>query len=38
MKGTTYKVTKRVPTLLIAETKMFSSKEKAKQQIEEWLE
>jgi len=37
-KGTRYKVTRRLPYLSVAETKIFKSKEKAKQQFYEWLE
>ena len=32
-----YKVTRRMPTMLVAETKIFKSKEEAKKQFEEWL-
>jgi len=32
-----YKVTRRIPELSIAETKIFNSKEEAKRQFEEWL-
>tara|TARA_Y100000034_G_C6908317_1_gene422232 strand:+ start:1474 stop:1632 length:159 start_codon:yes stop_codon:yes gene_type:complete len=32
-----YKVTRRMPSLIVAETKVFSSKEQAKNQFEEWL-
>jgi len=32
-----YKVTRRIPELSVAETKIFNSKEEAKQQFEEWL-
>jgi len=35
--GTKYKVTRRIPELSVAETKVFSSKERAKEQFEEWL-
>ena len=35
--GTKYKVTRRIPEMSVAETKIFSSKEKAKRQFEEWL-
>ena len=31
------KVTRRLPELSVAETKMFSSKEEAKKQFNEWL-
>lgn len=33
-----FKVTRRMPSLSIAETKMFNSKEEAKKQFEEWLQ
>ncbi len=36
--GKKYKVTRRLPELNIAETKIFGSKEKAKEQFEQWLE
>ena len=36
-RGKKYKVTRKLPYLLIAETKMFRSKKKAKKQFEEWL-
>lgn len=36
-KGKKFKVTRRYPKLLVAETKVFKSKEKAKKQFEEWL-
>ena len=32
-----YKVTRRLADLAVAETKVFSTKEEAKQQFEEWL-
>jgi len=32
-----YKVTRRMPSLGVAETKMFDSKEKALKQFHEWL-
>ncbi len=35
--GTKYKVTRRISEMSVAETKIFSSKEEAKQQFEEWL-
>ncbi len=35
--GKLFKVTKRVPELHVAETKIFRSKKEAKLQIEEWL-
>lgn len=33
-----YKVTRRLPTLALAETKIFNSKEEAIKQFNEWLE
>ena len=33
-----YKVTRRIPSLLVAETKFFSSMEEAKDQFETWLQ
>jgi hypothetical protein len=33
-----FKVTRRLPELSIAETKLFTSIEKAKRQFEEWLQ
>jgi hypothetical protein len=36
--GKKYKVTKRVPDMTVAETKVFRSKEEAKKQFDEWLE
>ncbi len=36
--GKKYKVTKRISELSVAETKVFSSKQEAKEQMEEWLE
>jgi hypothetical protein len=36
-KGKKYKVTRRLPELKVAETKIFKSKEEAKEQFEEWL-
>ena len=33
-----YKVTRRIPDLSISETLVFSSKEEAKKQFDEWLE
>lgn len=36
--GMKYKVTRRIPELSVAETKVFASRKKAKQQFEEWLE
>jgi len=35
--GKKYKVTRRMPELFVAETKIFTSKEAAKKQFEEWL-
>jgi hypothetical protein len=32
-----YKVTRRIPEMKVAETKMFDSKDKAKKQFEIWL-
>jgi hypothetical protein len=37
-KGKKYKVTRRLPGLAVAETKMFRSKETAKEQVDKWLE
>ncbi|MBR9683680.1 hypothetical protein GOV03_04020 [Candidatus Woesearchaeota archaeon] len=36
--GTKFKVTRRVTEASVAETKTFDSKEKAKNQFEEWLQ
>lgn len=36
--GKKYKVTRRLPDMSIAETKIFASKEEAKRQFQEWLE
>ncbi|MEK6900210.1 MAG: hypothetical protein AABX05_03740 [Nanoarchaeota archaeon] len=36
-KITKYKVTRRIPELSVAETKIFQSKEDAKRQFELWL-
>jgi hypothetical protein len=33
-----YKVTRRLPDLRVSETKIFSSKEKARKQFQEWIE
>jgi hypothetical protein len=33
-----YKVTRRIPDLHVAETRVFTSRKKAKEQLEEWLE
>lgn len=35
--GIKYKVTRRLAEMSVAETKIFHSKEEAKQQFEEWL-
>jgi len=35
--NTFYKVTRRLAEMEVAETKIFDTKEKAKQQFEEWL-
>ena len=35
--GKKYKVTRRIPSMSVAETKVFRSKEDAKKQFEEWL-
>jgi len=35
--GKKYKVTRRLPNMSVAETKVFKSKEEAKKQFEEWL-
>ncbi len=35
--GKKYKVTKRVPDVSVAETKVFNSKDEAKKQFDEWL-
>ncbi len=35
--GKKYKVTRRIPYLSIAETKVFRSKKKAKKQFDDWL-
>ena len=37
-KGFTYKVTRRLPNMSVAETKVFSSLDEAKRQFDEWLE
>ena len=34
---TKYKVTRRMPEMHVAETKMFDTKEEALKQLEEWL-
>ncbi len=36
--GKKYKVTRRLPDLSVAETKIFSSKKEAKEQFNKWLE
>ncbi|MEK6964311.1 MAG: hypothetical protein AABX70_07845 [Nanoarchaeota archaeon] len=33
----TYKVTRRIPYLFVAETKVFHSKDEAKRQFQNWL-
>ena len=35
--GKKYKVTRRIPELKVAETKVFRAKEDAKKQFEDWL-
>lgn len=35
--GKKYKVTRRLPDMSVAETKIFESKEEAKKQFEDWL-
>ncbi len=35
--GKKFKVTRRLPNLSVAETKVFRSKKKAKKQFDEWL-
>lgn len=35
--GKKFKVTRRIPSLSISETKIFGSKKKAKEQFDEWL-
>lgn len=35
--GKKYKVTRRLPELSVAETKMFKGKKEAKRQFDEWL-
>ena len=35
--GKKYKVTRRIPEVSVAETKVFRSKEDAKKQFDEWL-
>jgi hypothetical protein len=36
--GRKFKVTKRLPEMAVAETRIFRSKKMAKQQFDEWLE
>ena len=36
--GKKFKVTRRIPDLSVAETKVFRKKEEAKEQFEEWLD
>ena len=35
--GITYKVTRRLAEMTVAETKIFSSKEEARRQFDDWL-
>jgi hypothetical protein len=35
---TRFKVTRRMPEMSVAETKIFDTKEEAKKQLDEWLE
>lgn len=35
--GLRYKVTRRLPEMSVAETKIFTSKEEALRQVEDWL-
>ena len=35
--GSKFKVTRRIPSMCVAETKVFRSKKKAKKQFEDWL-
>ena len=35
--GKKFKVTRRLPDMAVAETKIFESKEEAKKQVEDWL-
>ena len=37
-RGKLFKVTRRLPAMAVAETKLFRSKEQALQQFNEWLE
>ena len=36
--GKKYKVTRRLPDMSVAETKIFTSKEEALRQVDEWLQ
>lgn len=36
--GKKYKVTRRMPEMLVAETRIFKTKEAARKQFEEWLQ
>ncbi len=36
--GKKFKVTRRIPSIAVAETKVFISKEEAKKQFEDWLD
>jgi hypothetical protein len=36
-KGDVFKITRRIPHLFVAATKLFASKELAKKQLNEWL-
>jgi len=36
-KGRKFKVTRRMPDMVVAETKFFRSKEEAKKQFDDWL-
>jgi len=36
-KGKKFKVTRRLPEMLVAETKIFKVKKKAKKQFDDWL-
>ncbi|HLC96838.1 MAG TPA: hypothetical protein VJH97_05960 [Candidatus Nanoarchaeia archaeon] len=36
--GIRFKVTRRIPDLSVSETRIFTSKEEAKRQFNEWLE
>jgi len=35
--GKKYKVTRKIPDMLVSETKVFRSKQEAKKQFDEWL-